>query len=78
MKQLHNKSIIVCIALLAMLYIAACKKGEKGEQGAQGIQGVQDIPGKDGSKFYSGQGTPAASTGIVGDYYINNPFLQDC
>ncbi|WP_020402148.1 hypothetical protein [Gracilimonas tropica] len=39
-----------------------------GEDGQDGTDG-QD--GEDGSQIYSGMGTPAASLGVVGDYYLD-------
>ncbi len=44
-------------------------KGAAGDTGAQGSQGV---PGKDGTKWFSGNGAPTEVTGAkAGDYYLD-------
>ena len=45
-------------------------QGDKGDKGETGATGAQGLPGKDGSKIYSGQGKPV-SQGVEGDYYID-------
>lgn len=66
------------VAILALnISIVACS-GDDGEigtdglKGDQGIQGVVGPAGADGSIIYSGEGEPAADTGIKGDYYCDS------
>ena len=46
-------------------------KGDKGDKGDQGSTGATGAAGTPGSKFYSGNGAPANSIGINGDYFID-------
>ncbi len=46
-------------------------QGNPGQQGAQGNPGRDGQPGADGSKILAGNGTPQASEGNVGDYFID-------
>ncbi len=66
------------VAILALnISIIACS-GDDGEIGTDGLKGEQGIQGEvgpagaDGSIMYSGEGEPAASTGIEGDYYCDS------
>ncbi|SDD91726.1 hypothetical protein SAMN05216464_10334 [Mucilaginibacter pineti] len=80
MKKLN--ALPVFFALL-ILCLASCKKGDDGatgpagSTGATGAQGVvgpagpKGADGKDGSVIYSGNTLPAATTGVVGDFYLN-------
>lgn len=47
------------------------KDGRDGEDGKDGKDGKDGEDGEDGSQIYSGQGTPAASLGQPGDYYLD-------
>lgn len=71
-----NQIFIFCF--VAMLCFSSCSKtgpagpqGEQGEQGPQGQLGEQGIPGADGSTLFSGEGTPSADLGKMGDYYVD-------
>lgn len=46
-------------------------QGNPGQQGAQGNPGRDGQPGADGSKILAGNGTPQASDGNIGDYFID-------
>jgi hypothetical protein len=46
-------------------------QGNPGQQGAQGNPGRDGKPGADGSKILAGNGTPQASDGNIGDYFID-------
>lgn len=46
-------------------------QGNPGQQGAQGNPGRDGQPGADGSKILAGNGTPQASDGAIGDYFID-------
>lgn len=46
-------------------------QGNPGQQGAQGNPGRDGQPGADGSKILAGDGTPQATDGNIGDYFID-------
>ncbi|WP_454985063.1 leucine-rich repeat protein [Capnocytophaga gingivalis] len=46
-------------------------QGNPGQQGAQGNPGRDGQPGADGSKILAGNGTPQATDGNIGDYFID-------
>ena len=46
-------------------------QGNPGQQGAQGNPGRDGKPGADGSKILASNGTPQASDGNIGDYFID-------
>jgi hypothetical protein len=45
--------------------------GSAGPAGSAGSTGLQGIAGNDGTKWFSFSGPPAASLGVVSDYYLN-------
>jgi hypothetical protein len=45
--------------------------GPSGPQGPSGSQGSQGAQGNPGSQTYSGNGAPATTLGIIGDYYLD-------
>ncbi|MDE5421332.1 collagen-like protein [Ancylomarina sp. DW003] len=66
------------VAILALnIGMVACS-GDDGEIGPDGLKGEQGVQGEvgpagaDGSIIYSGEGEPAADTGIKGDYYCDS------
>jgi hypothetical protein len=73
-----KKYNLFTIGLLALsLSIFSCSGddgdvGPNGFKGEQGIQGEVGPAGADGSIMYSGEGEPAADTGIKGDYYCDS------
>ncbi len=44
----------------------------RGSQGAPGTNGTNGTNGVDGSKWHNGNGVPANTLGVDGDYYIDN------
>ena len=48
------------------------QQGTQGPQGLQGQAGTNGTNGVDGNTILNGNGAPAASLGVVGDYYIDN------
>ena len=46
-------------------------KGDTGAQGQAGATGAQGPAGAQGSQILSGNGSPALTTGVVGDYYLD-------
>lgn len=79
MKRTKFQWIVSITVMSILLAFSSCsgedglngEVGPAGETGAQGIQGEVGPAGEDGSVIYSGEGTPEASTGIAGDYYLN-------
>lgn len=67
-----KRAIFYFTAIIAVLFFAGCgKNGPVGPTGADGIQGPAGPAGPDGSIIYSGTTIPSASTGKVGDFYLN-------
>lgn len=71
MKKRFTK--VICTLLyscfLSALILSGCSKN--GDAGPQGEKGEQGIAGVDGSTLLSGNGTPAATLGKNGDYYLD-------
>ena len=65
--------IVTLLLVCSMTLFMACEgpQGPEGPQGQQGQQGPVGPAGEDGSMMYSGQGAPDASTGEIGDYYLD-------
>jgi hypothetical protein len=74
------KKVTYLLQLLAvaMLFLVSCGKdgaigpqGPTGAQGAVGPAGPAGANGQPGSVIYSGTTMPAATTGAIGDFYLN-------
>ena len=66
------------IFFTASIILTSCGKdgavgptGPAGAAGAAGAAGVAGATGADGTKIYSGTTAPAATVGIIGDFYLN-------
>ena len=67
-----KKRYALSLSLLLVTLLTACNiKPEKGEQGIQSEKGETGKAGKDGTKIYTGEGTPNENTGVEGDLYID-------
>ena len=58
--------------MLLLVCICSCtKQGTTGPAGPQGPAGAAGVAGANGATIYSGNGAPSATTGNVGDFYID-------
>lgn len=73
MKTLKLFTKPLLLAMMAGAIISSCSKeaGPKGDAGTQGAQGTTGVKGTDGNTVLSGTAAPAATTGAIGDFYIN-------
>ena len=71
---MKNKYFFLAICF-TVIFFSACSEtgleGPEGPQGKTGDAGAVGPAGKDGSTMYSGNGVPANSIGINGDYYLD-------
>lgn len=75
MKKMNYRPLLL---IMAFLLVAACSKtgpqgpaGTTGATGAQGATGPSGPAGQNGSVIFSGNGAPATSLGVNGDFYID-------
>jgi hypothetical protein len=75
-----RKNYFFVVMLLVGVAIYSCSKdglvGPEGPDGKTGATGAVGASGKDGSVMYSGNGAPAATLGILGDYYLDKNTAQ--
>src|SRR5580700_2331713 len=65
----------VSLLVIALLLVGGCTVwsscAKEGPQGIPGATGAAGPAGDDGSQIYAGDGSPAASLGKDGDYYLD-------
>lgn len=65
---------LTLLLIISLPMFAGCEgeQGPVGPEGPEGPEGPIGPAGEDGSMLYSGSGEPDASTGNIGDYYLDS------